>query len=139
MHRPAKVIAVKGTKQVGSITSGERGTLVTVALAVSAIGNTVPPMLIFNRKKMKPWFLTNAPVGSVGSANQSGWMTGNDFLIFIKHFAKNVKPSIEKPVLLLLDNHDSHLNIEVLNYCKSNGIVLLSFPPHCSHKLQPLD
>jgi len=139
VHRPAKVIAVKGTKQVGSITSGERGTLVTVALAVSAIGNTVPPMLIFPRKKMKPWFLTNAPVGSVGSANQSGWMTGDDFLIFIKHFAKNVKPSTEKPVLLLLDNHDSHLNIEVLNFCKFNGIVLLSFPPHCSHKLQPLD
>lgn len=66
-------------------------------------------------------------------------MTGDDFLIFIKHFGKNVKPSIDQPTLLLLDNHVSHLNIEVLNFCKLNGIVLLSFPPHCSHKLQPLD
>lgn len=139
VHRPSKILAVKGTKQVGAITSGERGTLVTVALAVSAIGNTVPPMFLFPRKKMKPWFLTNSPVGSIGNANSSGWMTGDDFLIFIKHFCKNVKPSIDQPILLLLDNHESHLNIEVLKFCKLNGVVLLSFPPHCSHKLQPLD
>ena len=27
----------------------------------------------------------------------------------------------------------------MLDYCKDNGVVLLSFHPHCSHKLQPLD
>ena len=32
-----------------------------------------------------------------------------------------------------------HLDIKVLNFAKSNGVTLLSFPPHCSHKLQPLD
>lgn len=88
---------------------------------------------------MKPWFLTNSPVGSIGNANSSGWMTGDDFLIFIKHLCKNVKLSIDQPILLLLDNHESHLNIEVLKFCKLNGVVLSSFPPHCSHKLQPLD
>lgn len=40
---------------------------------------------------------------------------------------------------MLLDNHDSHLSIEGLNYSKENGITILSFPSHCSHKLQPLD
>ena len=42
-------------------------------------------------------------------------------------------------MLLLLDNHHSHLGIDTLNFAKSNGIIMLSFPPHCSHKLQPLD
>jgi hypothetical protein len=28
---------------------------------------------------------------------------------------------------------------QALDFCKKNGIVLLSFPPHCTHKLQPLD
>lgn len=88
---------------------------------------------------MKPWFLTNSPVGSIENANSLGWMTGDDFLIFIKHLCKNVKLSIDQPILLLLDNHESHLNIEVLKFCKLNGVVLSSFPPHCSHKLQPLD
>ena len=42
-------------------------------------------------------------------------------------------------VLLLLDNHHSHVTLETIDYAKEHGIVLLSFPPHCSHKLQPLD
>ena len=57
----------------------------------------------------------------------------------MKHFVKAVKVNIEHPVPLLLDNHYSHLTIDVLGYCKDNGVVLLSFPPHCSHKLQPLN
>lgn len=81
VHKPTKILAVKGTKQVSAITSRERETLVTVVLAVNAIGNTEPPMLIFPRIKMKPWFLTNSPVGSIGNANKSKWITGDDFLI----------------------------------------------------------
>ena len=57
----------------------------------------------------------------------------------MKHFVRTVKVNIEHPVLPLLDNHYSHLAIDVLDYCKDNGVVPLSFPPHCSHKLQPLD
>ena len=38
-----------------------------------------------------------------------------------------------------MDNHDSHITIDALNVAKENGIILLTFPPHCSHKLQPLD
>lgn len=43
LQRPDRVVARKGQKQVGYITSAERGTLVTMALAVSAAGNSVPP------------------------------------------------------------------------------------------------
>ena len=42
-------------------------------------------------------------------------------------------------MLLLLDNHESHLPIEVLECAKENGVIMLSFPPHCSHRMQPLD
>lgn len=38
---------VKRTKTVGALTSEERGTLVTVALAVNAVSNNIPPILIF--------------------------------------------------------------------------------------------
>ena len=62
-----------------------------------------------------------------------------DFLVFIKHFVKHTRSSRDHLVLLLLDNHGSHLSVEAIDYCKANGVVLFSFPPHCSHKLQPLD
>ena len=38
-----------------------------------------------------------------------------------------------------MDNHDSHISIETIDIFKENGVTLLTLPPHCSHKLQPLD
>ncbi|XP_026225179.1 uncharacterized protein LOC113168374 isoform X3 [Anabas testudineus] len=55
------------------------------------------------------------------------------------HLVVHTKCSTERPGLLLLDNHSSHLSVDGLNYAKECGIVMLSFPPHCSHRLQPLD
>lgn len=138
-QRPHKVIAEKGTKQVGSITSQERGTLVTICLAVNAIGNAVPPFFVFPRKNFKQHFIRNGPTGCSGSANKSGWMQENDFLLFMQHFTKFVKPSEENRVLVIIDNHSSHISLPVINFCRENFIAILSFPPHTSHKLQPLD
>ena len=106
------------------MTSGERGSLVTIAVAVSATGNVVPPFFIFPRVHFRDNFLKCAPPGSSGSANPSGWMKESHFLEFLKHFVKHTKCSKEKPVLLLLDNHGSHLSIQGLDFCKANGIIL---------------
>lgn len=38
-----------------------------------------------------------------------------------------------------MDNHESHCSLEAVSYAKEKGIVLVTFPPHCTHKLQPLD
>ena len=124
---------------MGAITSAERGQLVTICVAVSATGNTVPPMFIFPRKNFKDHFIRDGPPGSCGGAHPSGWMVGKLFLQFMHHLVANVRPTTENPMLLLLDNYHSHLDIKVLNFAKSNGVTLLSFPLHCSHKLQPLD
>ena len=124
---------------MGAMTSAERGTLVTMAFAVSAQGNSIPPHFVFPRKNYKEHFVLGGPPGCIGSCSGSGWMQEKDFLIFLKHFVRHTRASKESKVLLLLDNHVSHLSLEGIDYCKDNGVVLLSFPPHCSHKLQPLD
>ncbi|KAB0797555.1 hypothetical protein PPYR_08548 [Photinus pyralis] len=131
--------ARRGFKQVGSITSGERGSLVTMAAAVSATGGFIPPLFIFPRVHYKEHFIRSGPVGCIGPCNPSGWMNEEHFCKFHQHFVKMTKCSKDQPCLLLLDNHNSHLSIEGLNYAKNNGLVMLSFPPHCSHRLQPLD
>lgn len=41
--------------------------------------------------------------------------------------------------LLVVDGHSSHVNMEFLNACRDLKIVLLIFPPHSTHRLQPLD
>ena len=43
-------------------------------------------------------------------------------------------------VILLLDLHKSHLfNLKFLEYMKANRVEVCSFPPHCTHLMQPLD
>lgn len=71
--------------------------------------------------------------------NRSGWMKGGHLLELNKTLCGIHKCSTERPCLLLLDNHKSHLSVSGLNYAEENGIVMLSFPLHCSHRLQPLD
>ena len=139
VHKPAKVLATTGAKQVGAIVSAERGQLVTLCCAVNAVGNSVPPMFIFPKVNYRDNFVNGGPVGCVGTAHPSGWMAAAGFLTFLKHFVAHVRPSPTDKVILLLDNHVSHLSVGVLQFAKDNGVVMVSFPPHCSHKLQPLD
>lgn len=140
-HKPSKVIAERGVKQVGQATSQERGTLVTVCNGVNAIGNHIPPFMILPRVRVQEYMCAGAPPGTVavGHAKHTGWMTKESFKQFLQHFVNHVKCSKEHGVLLLMDNHDTHISLEIIDFAKSNGITLLTFPPHTSHRLQPLD
>jgi hypothetical protein len=98
---PSKIVAPKGDKQLGSTTSAERGQLVTVICGVSATGNHIPPMIIFPRVNFKDYMLNGAPPATLGSANPSGWSNEQQFIKFMNHFIKHVKPSKEEPILLI--------------------------------------
>lgn len=71
---PPKIISTRGLKQVGQVTSAERGQLVTLLGFVNASGGTIPPVLIFPRVHFKEFMLQGGPKGSPGLANPSGWM-----------------------------------------------------------------
>lgn len=139
VHKPDRCISRCGRKQVGQITSSERGKLVSLCLAVNAAGMRAPPYLVFPRVRFEDHFLRGGPVGCWGGANKSGFMNAENFFDFMQRFQKFTKCSIQNPILLLLDNHTSHRTLNVLQFCRENGIHVLSFPPHCSHRMQPLD
>ena len=139
VHVPPKILAPKGKKQIGSMTSAEQGNNVTMIAAINATGSSIPPLLVFPRTKFKDYMLNGAPPGSVGAANKSGWSNEVIFLQFLEHFISNVRPSVEKPVLLSMDNHESHVNISIIELAKRSGIILMTFYPHTTHKMQPLD
>ncbi|KAM7374971.1 hypothetical protein PAMP_007594 [Pampus punctatissimus] len=86
---PDRLVARRGFKQVGSLTSGERGTLVTLAWAVSATGNSTPPYFIFPWVCFRDHFISNGPLGSKGGANPIGWMKEPHFVDFLKHFVQH--------------------------------------------------
>ena len=139
VHKPAKIVATKGARSVGKVTSAEREQTVTVLCAFNAAGGFVPPAFIYPRKRMMESLLNGAPAGSVGLCSPSGWTDGNLFLTWLKHFAEFIKCSKEEPHILLLDGHHSHKTLDAVMYAREHGITMITFPPHCTHKLQPLD
>lgn len=133
------MIASKKSKQVGQVTSADRGTNVTLCFAVNAIGNVIPPFFIFPRFRYQDHFVYEGPEGSDGDAYPSGWMTTKTFVKLLKHFSKYSHASENNRVLLILDNQESHVSIDAINFFRNNGITFLTIPPHCSIKTQPLD
>lgn len=134
-----KVISIKGKKNVGKVVSGERGQLITAVCCNNARGFYVPPALIYPRKREKKEFLYGAPEDTIMMLSDTGFINSDLFVKWLKHFQQHVKATIENPILLILDNHSSHISLEAIQFSRASGIHLLSLPPHASHKIQPLD
>lgn len=60
-NKPPRILCKSGKKQVGVISSVERGKLTTVVCCCNAAGAFIPPFLIFGRKRMVPRLLDGAP------------------------------------------------------------------------------
>ena len=41
--------------------------------------------------------------------------------------------------MLFLDGHGSHLSMRFLDWCQEHKILIACYPPHSTHRLQPLD
>lgn len=138
--RNPEVFSLRGKRQVGSMTSAERGSLITSVLCISASGNFVPPLLIFPRKNASELLKKGSPPGTIFSFHPSGWIQMDIFTQWFKHFLKHVTPSAENPILLILDGHHTHTkNLDVILDARENHVTLLCLPPHTTHKMQPLD
>ena len=139
VQTPQKVITERGKRSVGKLTSAERGTLVTMLCACNAAGGFLPPMYIFPRKRMMETLMNGAPPQAVGYASTSGYVDSELFLKWLQHFAQLARPSSENPHIIILDGHHSHKTLAAIDFCRANGIHLLTLPPHSTHKMQPLD
>ncbi|XP_046681325.1 MFS-type transporter clz9-like [Homalodisca vitripennis] len=137
--KSAKVYDKKGQKRVGTATSAERGRTITLVCCVSASGSYVPPMIIYPRMRIAAHLKRGGPAGTVYECSKNGWSNEQLFVKWLEHFCAHTKPSKDDPVLLICDNHGSHITLEAYEVCKKNHITLVSIPPHTSHRLQPLD
>ena len=139
-NHPPKIVGARNKKQVGIASSAERGINTTVLVTVSALGNTMPPLFVFPRAKNNPQLLRGAPEGSVQDNAKSGWMQSDIFFRWLERFITFTNSSVEAPVLLILDGHTTHVKcIKTIELARQNGVIMLSLPPHCTHRMQPLD
>lgn len=138
-NKPGKVIATKGARDVYTLTSCEKGENVTVIACCNAVGNFLPPTLIYKGAYNKPQFSEGLPPGSQVFMNKKSSYINAD--LFMKWFEDVfLRHKSSRKTLLILDGHSSHSNnIRLLEVAKENDVILLCLPSHTIHALQPLD
>ena len=133
-----RVIGKLGRRKVYSLSSGERGKTHTILSCVSASGYSLPPMMVYPRKRAVH---DNCKEGCISNtlfkSSSNGWINTDLFLDWYKFFKDNIPPI--RPVLLIMDGHGSHISIELIELARLDGIYLLCLPAHTTHILQPLD
>ncbi|KAL5479554.1 hypothetical protein EMCRGX_G023088 [Ephydatia muelleri] len=117
----------------------------TVLIGYSANGSLAPPMIVYSYKQNIPCDVIES-VGSVDPSwalgkSESGWMTTLTFLdyislVFNPWLSEN---HVQRPVVVFADGHKSHLSPETVEFCASNGIILVALYPNSTHMIQPLD
>ena len=141
--KPQAVVGVTGERSFQTV-SGEKSTNTTMVTFASAGGLVMKPMLIFKASKVKNEWRDAAPSGYFLKASQSGYINSTLFYEYGKEFVNFLKEKHiltgDSKALILLDLHKSHLfNYEFMTHMKKNNVEVCSFPPHCTHVLQPLD
>ncbi|KAJ3561060.1 hypothetical protein NP233_g10428 [Leucocoprinus birnbaumii] len=115
--------------------------LVTIIESCCADGTAIKPGFVFSGKSIDVDIEDLDPDISIATS-PNGWTS--DFLC-TEWFKKSFIPQAqargnpEYPILLIFDGHGSHVTDEMVDLAATNHIELFCFPPHTTHKLQPLD
>lgn len=128
--------------------SGQDGSRewITVAATICADGTRLPPALIYKAVSddlQDTWLndfdpdehdchFASSPKGWTSDELGYSWLTG----LFDKETASKARRLNR---LLFVDGHGSHVNMKFLDWCEQHKVLLAVFPPHSTHRLQPLD
>jgi hypothetical protein len=118
---------------------------ISILACICADGTTLPPGLIYQSDSENVWSTwvedINQNRPAFVTASSSGW-TNNDIGLqwLIQVFDRETKAKARRSWrLLYVDGHGSHVTMDFLDYCVKNKIIVLRFPSHATHTLQPLD
>ena len=134
---PASVIAPVGSRHVSCMRSGDK-TNITVVACCNASGSVIPPLVIFDRKFLKPEYTYGEVPGTAYALSGSGWITAKIFDDWFHNHFLCYAPGV-RPILLLLDGHSSHYNPSVIESAAEEGVIIFCLPPNTTHRTQPLD
>ena len=114
------VLAVRGMKNVYDIDPGQAKEAVTCMHTFNANGDAVPPMLIYPYQRIPTEIAEKVAKDCGTGRSESGWMTAEVFYEYIGNvFNTHIeKLQIERPLILFVDGHKSHLTIHTSRLCK---------------------
>jgi hypothetical protein len=107
---------------------------------MSVSGNFVQMMFVFPLARENKELLDDAPPGSTAEYHFSGWIQTEVFLKWFHRFIEIVMPKERKPLVLILDGDESQTeSLELIELARKSHVILMCFPSHTTHRLQPLD
>jgi hypothetical protein len=119
---------------------------VTVIGCICADGTPLPPAVIYSadsEKVQANWVHNiNPETHSIYfSVSESSWTNNNLGVAWLEQvFDPATKEKAWRNFrLLILDGHGSHVTRRFFDYCDTHRILVLVYPPHATHTLQPLD
>lgn len=109
----------------------------TLILAISAAGKHATPFFLQKGKSISNVY---SSFGNITyAANEKGSMDEGLFAGLLEQLAPEMGASLDKPVILFLDNHSSHCTYNVLMTAQRLGIHLMALPSNTTSAFQPLD
>ena len=135
--KPPKGVFDKGIKNPTAYCTGDKAQI-TVLACVNAIGNSLPPMVIFDRQTFPIELATGEIPGTIYGFSQSGWIDQDLFDKWFDNHFLHYAPAA-RPILLLMDGHSSHYHPGTIRKAAENKVVLFVLPPNTTHLTQPLD
>jgi hypothetical protein len=149
VHKTKRVFSHSWKKQgklQGAAQDGNR-TWITVLATICADGTSLAPGLIYPASTgnlQDSWLEDFNPEDLCYFASTPAGWTNNELAIdwLIRVFDQNTRQKARygcEPRLLLLDGHGSHINLPFLEECEKRNIHVCAYPPHSTHRLQPLD
>lgn len=109
---------------------------------------SLPPFLIYQGKPgqvQDSWLNEFDPEhqSAFFTTSETGWTNhelGKEWLVGVfDRFTKAKARNGRDYRLLITDGHSSHVNMDFLEWCDQHRIIVAVFPPHSTHRLQPLD
>ncbi|HEV7738334.1 MAG TPA: transposase [Chlamydiales bacterium] len=134
-------------KLLGNVQDGSRE-WITIIPTICADGTSLPPALIYQALTgniQDTWLqdFDSTKHAAFFASSPSGWTNdelGYQWLTTVfDRFTKEKARHGRNWRLLILDGHGSHINMKFLNYCNAHRILVFVYPPHSTHRLQPLD
>uniref|UniRef100_A0A914V3I2 DDE-1 domain-containing protein n=1 Tax=Plectus sambesii TaxID=2011161 RepID=A0A914V3I2_9BILA len=108
---------------------------------VRADGQKLAPFTVFKGGLPHTAYHLVGPADAAYGTSESGYINEELFGECLTNFGNHVRGRlcIEGTLLLLMDNHSSHMSQTVRTICEQFDIYVVMFPSHCTHALQPLD
>lgn len=138
---PSSVLAPKGEKNVYKIVNNNEKKNLTVLVTANAEGTLAPTLILFSGKTLPNNCAQFAPDDIVFGVSDNGWMLAKNYFEYVANIFEPwlTQNKIDRPVILYIDGHSSHLTLHLSQFCSTYGINLVALHPNATHIIQPLD